>query len=133
MFISRGDIWGRPVWSRHRTVGKNSSMSKLFEICVTNFRPNGLRTSMLVILQVSIMFGASAFIKDDYQQALIDLDKVLASKEEHNVRKEERIASLKASLKKTTLAIKKFDLQKKVYAQYIDYQLDSALSYAEQM
>lgn len=108
-------------------------MYKIFEICTTYFRPKGLTKSMLVILQVSIMFVASAFVKDDNRQALIDLDKVLASREEYSARKENRIASLKASLRNTTSAVKKFDLQKKVYAQYIDYQLDSALNYAEQM
>lgn len=112
---------------------KNKLMSKFFEICATNFRPKGLRKSMLVILQVSIMLLASGFVKDENQRTLSDLDTLLATRDEYNGHKELRIASLKASLGQTVSAVEKFDIQKDVYMQYVDYQLDSALNYAEQM
>ncbi|NGM60706.1 hypothetical protein G5B30_02130 [Sphingobacterium sp. SGG-5] len=108
-------------------------MFTLYEFGLILFRACGGRVISLLLLHFTVAFPAISYAKDERTYSLEDLDQVLTQRKEYNVLKERKIRDVKHLLDKAILPDERFRLQKAIYKQYINYQLDSALVYAGQM
>ncbi len=110
---------------------KKRLMFKLCEFWVILLR--SCRSRMTCLLLLYLALPIIGYGKDAEMYSLEDLDKVLSHRKEYGVLQEQKIADIKNLLDRAILPEERFRLQKAVFKQYINYQLDSALVYAEQM
>lgn len=85
--------------------------------------------SLLILLILSITYKAFAY-NDEVRNILNELDNVIENKKEYYKKHEEKIEQLKIKLRNTTNIKYKFELCDTIFAEYLHYQADSALLYA---